>query len=136
MALASLARGGGLQVEPWVERVRDFALHGYVSQRGTVTLGAPTLQECDATGAWQRTTRLDPAGTLLSEGDREALVRSATMTADALSAADYFGPFGVDAFSYERDAVICFNARSEINARYSMGWAIGMGDHRPDRDED
>jgi hypothetical protein len=26
------------------------------------------------------------------------------------------------------------DARCEINARYSMGWAIGMGEMRPDLD--
>src|SRR5262249_37221644 len=29
---ASLAAGGGLQVEPWVERAGDFALHGHLSR--------------------------------------------------------------------------------------------------------
>ena len=27
------------------------------------------------------------------------------------------------------------NPRSEINARYSMGWGVGMGDCRPDLDD-
>jgi hypothetical protein len=38
-----------------------------------------------------------------------------------LHAAGYFGPFGVDAFIYEGG----FQPRSEINARFSMGFPVG-----------
>ena len=45
----------------------------------------------------------------------------------------YFGPFGIDGFRYrDTDGHLRFNPRSEINARYSMGWAVGMRDKRPD----
>ena len=35
-----------------------------------------------------------------------------------------------------RSGALAFNARCEINARYSMGWAIGMGGIRPDLEID
>ena len=44
---ASLAAGEGLQVEPWVERAGDFALHGHLAAAGALTLGEPTAQRCD-----------------------------------------------------------------------------------------
>jgi hypothetical protein len=46
----------------------------------------------------------------------------------ALFAAAYFGPFGVDGFVYrDHDGGLRLQPRSEINARYSMGFAIGFG---------
>jgi phosphoribosylaminoimidazole carboxylase (NCAIR synthetase) len=132
---ASLAAGEGLQVEPWVERAGDFALHGYVSATGEPTLGEPTSQRCDASGAWIASERAGEGA--LSTRERAALTIAAAEAAEALAAAGYCGPFGVDAFRF-RDAggALHFNPRCEINARYSMGWALGMGTRRPDLEED
>jgi hypothetical protein len=52
---ASLRAGEGLQVEPWVERMGDFGWHGFLSKNGATTLGEPTRQVCDDTGAWRAT---------------------------------------------------------------------------------
>jgi hypothetical protein len=128
---ASLATGEGLQVEPFVARLADFGLHGHLSARGELALGEPTLQRCDERGAWLSTSRATPSS--LSDEERRVLVATAEQTAEALVRAGYFGPFGIDAFRW-RDAsgAARWNPRCEINARYSMGWAIGMGDRRPD----
>ncbi len=134
---ASLRAGGGLQVEPRVDRCDDFAIHGYLHAGGdgasgvTVVLGEPTRQTCDASGAWGGSARAEPGD--LSPEEREALFTEARRAATALQQAGYFGPFGVDAFRWTDAAEgRRFNARCEINARYSMGWAVGMGDRRPD----
>ncbi len=128
---ASLRSGEGLQVEPFVERLGDFALHGHVSRSGAVVLGEPTRQECDETGAWLGSTR--GAASDLTSGERAALFEQAHLAAAALHEARYFGPFGIDAFRYRGEGgASCWNARGEINARYSMGWRVGMGDRRPD----
>ena len=119
---ASLRSGEGLQVEPWVERVFDCALHGWLDETGEVTLGEPTLQEVDDTGAWQ-SSRLAHDDELTAS-ELERLRNEAQRVAGALSGAGYFGPFGIDAFRYGAND---FQPRSEINARYSMGWAVGMG---------
>jgi hypothetical protein len=128
---ASLAGGEGLQVEPFVDRAGDFAVHGHLASTGALVLGEPTVQRCAPMGAWVGTDRA-PEGAL-SPAERTALLAAAQHTATALAAAGYFGPFGLDAFRY-RDArgELRFNERCEINARYSMGWAVGMGDRRPD----
>jgi hypothetical protein len=143
-ALASLAprrhgrasdlRAGGLQVEPWVDRAGDAAIHGFISASGEITLGEPTVQRLSPSGAWVGSARAAPFD--LSDGELRDLEEAAGETARALYAAGYFGPFGIDAFRY-RDAqgAVHFNPRCEINARYSMGWATGMGDRRPDLDE-
>ena len=127
--------GAGLQVEPWVEIEREHGLHGFLSRAGALTLGEATTQTLDEAGAWIATERA-PRGAL-EPAERDALFASAEAAARALQLAGYFGPFGVDAFRW-RDArgERCFQPRSEINARYSMGWAIGMGDRRPDLDDD
>lgn len=127
---ASLAGGDGLQTEPWVERCADFALHGYLARDGALSLGEPTVVSVDERGAWL-STRMAGEGDLGSD-ERLALLAEATKTAAALRRAGYFGPFGIDAFSFQGDDNVRFNARSEINARYSMGWAVGMGAVRPD----
>lgn len=128
---ASLRSGEGLQVEPFVERLGDFALHGHVGRSGEAVLGEPTRQECDETGAWLGSTRATASD--LASGERAALFEQAHLAAAALHEARYFGPFGIDAFRYRGEGgASCWNARGEINARYSMGWRVGMGDRRPD----
>jgi hypothetical protein len=130
---ASLAPGEGLQVEPWVERAGDFAIHGHLSAAGELVLGEPTSQVTDERGVWISTART--AEGEMDPGERDALLAAARETAEALHVAGYFGPFGVDAFRY-RDAAggIRWNPRCEVNARYSMGWQIGMSTRRPDLD--
>ena len=131
---ASLRAGDGLQVEPLVDRTEDFALHGFASRAGVVVLGAPTRQECDAAGVWKSSTRAGE-GDLTAE-EKNALVGAAMEAGLALTNAGYFGPFGVDAFRWKaRSGETRFNPRCEINARYSMGWAVGMGTLRPDLNE-
>ena len=47
---------------------------------------------------------------------------------EALAGAGYFGPFGIDAYRYrDRAGALRLQPRSEINARYSMGFAVGLG---------
>lgn len=127
----AIDRDGGVQVEPLVERTDDLAIHGFVDARGHATIGEPTRQRCDDRGAWiasERAARSD-----LANDEATALAIEARRVARALTEAGYFGPFGVDAFRYRHaDGTIALRSRSEINARYSMGWAIGMGDERPD----
>lgn len=122
---ASLRTGDGLQVEPWVERQLDCALHGWLEEDGRCTWGQLTVQEIDAFGAWQSTV-VAPQGTL-SEAEHALMLSEAQRSARALHAAGYFGPFGIDAFRWRAaNGELHFQPRSEINARYSMGWAIGM----------
>jgi hypothetical protein len=121
---ASLRTGDGLQVEPWVTRELDCALHGWVDEDGRCTLGRTTVQVVDETGAWQSTLLAKPGD--LTPTEESSLRTAAERTGAALHAAGYFGPFGLDAFRW-RDAggAVHFQPRSELNARYSMGWALG-----------
>lgn len=131
---ASLRDFGGLMMEPFVTRAGDFGAHGYLSRAGVITLGEPTRQRCDDRGAWISSERAAPGD--LSAEERRALMDEARRAGGALYEAGYYGPFGVDAFRYEDGAGgRAFNPRCEINARLSMGWAVGMGSTRPDREE-
>ena len=122
---ASVREHGGLQAEPLVARNGDFAIHAHLAADGTLTLGDPTLQVCDDNGAWLSTAVA--AKDDLARDERDALIEGARDVARALHDAAYFGPFGVDAYRWSDAAgVRRFNRRSEINARYSMGWGIGM----------
>jgi hypothetical protein len=83
-------------------------------------------QQCDARGAWLATCPFAPSN---EHEQRIALVmhEQAELVAAALARAGYFGPFGVDAFSYRApDGTRAIQPRSEINARYGMGYAVGM----------
>ena len=122
----------GVQVEPWVSRLGDFALHGHLSRGGTLVIGAPCLQVTTARGRWSE-SRLASESDLTSN-ERAALVRETERAAEALLTAGYFGPFNVDAFRYQDGTSPAFNPRCEVNARYTMGWAVGMNGRRPDRD--
>ena len=125
--LSASLRDDGLQVEPWVDRGLDVAIHGHLEENGAFTLGRPTIQRCDDHGAWLGSEAIAPG--ILRDDERRRLFSEAERAGEALAAAGYFGPFGIDAFRYDGGR---FNPRSEINARYSMGWALGMPD-RPDR---
>lgn len=125
---ASFREGDGVQVEPLVSRELDCGLHGWLAEDGRCTFGQPTLQRLDATGAWQSTELAPP----LTDAELASLTHEAGRTAAALHAEGYFGPFGLDAFRWRApDGRLHFQPRSEVNARYSMGWAVGMGDFRP-----
>jgi hypothetical protein len=128
---ASFSVGEGVELVPWVERTLDFGQHGYLARDGKLTLGELTIQECDEQGAWLRTRRAAPDEVAIDERDR--IRAMAERVASSLLAEGYFGPFGIDGFRFrDTDGVLRLHSCCDVNARYSMGWATGMGDNRPD----
>jgi hypothetical protein len=124
-AKRSFGRGEGLQVEPWCERTHDFALHGYVFRSGRVLLGEPLVQHTDAQGSWLATRPLVEGE--LSDVEQAALRDGAEAAGRALVRAGYFGPYGSDGFRYlGAGGAAAFQPRSEINARFSMGYPRGL----------
>ena len=114
---AGLAEG----IEPDVAIVDEFAIHGLLSPDGSLRLGPVVKQRCDARGAWLSSERI-PA-----EHAPIELPREAERVAAALHAAGYFGPFGIDAYTYRVRArrdheAIALQPRGEINARFTMGF--------------
>lgn len=124
------AAEGGLLIEPWMDRTLDCGLHGFIHPDGSLVEGEPCISEVNDGGVWLASRRAAPSD--LSAAERDALRTSLCEAAGVLRELGWFGPFGVDGFRYRHDAGTRFNPRCEINARYSMGWAVGMGDRRPD----
>jgi len=120
-----LEYGRGLMVEPFVAVVEEFALHGWLGPDGACLTGEVTGLRTDELGAWVRSEpRAD-----LHEAEREQLQAAHALAAKALTQAGYHGPFSIDAYRYrERSGHLRFQALSELNARYSMGFFAGLGE--------
>jgi hypothetical protein len=124
-------RDGGVQIEPNLVLITEYAIHGWIEPNGKTTVGEMVTQKCDRHGQWLSTERVAAGGDGCNDTERarrSALVGEAHRVAAALTVAGYFGPFGIDAFTYDDGhGGIGWQPRSEINARYTMGFAIGMG---------
>jgi hypothetical protein len=117
---------GGAQIEPNVPIDCEYAQHAAIERDGALHAGALTRQEVDRSGAWLASARVGDGE--VSEALRAAVFEQLQLAAHALRSAGYFGPFGVDAFTWRAEGgEPQIRARSEINARYSMGFAVGMG---------
>jgi hypothetical protein len=130
---------GGVQIEPNVAIAAEFAVHGLVEPSGALTLGPVVQQRCDSRGAWISSERI------AAEAAPPGLAAEAVRVAAALSSARYFGPFGVDAYTYlvrrgpgeaksgSEPTTLLQQLRSEINARYTMGFAVPLNRAPPPR---
>jgi hypothetical protein len=116
----SFALGEGLQVEPWLDRLLDCSRHGYLSRTGALTIGPTRAPRCDEHG---RFLGVGTGAAAVTEPEAELLASELQRTAAALTAAGYFGPFGIDGFRYRLpDGSEALNPRCEINARFTMGF--------------
>ncbi len=118
---------GGFLAEPEITLTGELSLHGLVDEAGLL-LGGPCELLCDRFGAPQEIRRVT-LGTAPS-AVLEALRDAGAALAEELSAAGYFGPFGLDARMFE-----CAQGRGvtligDVNARFTMGWSIGLGEAR------
>ena len=105
----------------------EVSLHGFIWRDRRYELGRPCVQEVSNRGVF-RAIRLTRTAELLP-AEELRLVDAAEQTAAALSAAGYFGPFGIDGYRYSIDGQVAFCALSEINSRYSMGFVTGFPQH-------
>jgi hypothetical protein len=117
----------GLVVEPLVTPVLEVSLHGFIWRDRRHELGRVCVQEVSDRGVF-RAIRLAQPGELTS-AEEDALRRRGAKVANALAAAGYFGPFGIDAYRYTLNGVCGFCELGEINARYSMGFVTGFPVH-------
>jgi hypothetical protein len=120
-------QGDGLIVEPLVTPTLELSLHGFLWPGGQRELGHVCVQEVSARGVFRGVRRALPAE--LEESERRALFAEGERVAEALLTARYFGPFGIDAYRYERDGRVGLCALGEINARYTMGFVSGFTRH-------
>jgi hypothetical protein len=130
--LSDSLRLGGFVAEPWLELVREVGIHGLIDPHGRFVLGRICVQETNEYRAWISTRLARPDD--LSSAQASQLLARAEGVASALIDAGYFGPFGIDAYLFRSGpGTIELNPLSELNARYSMGFAIGRPEFPPDR---
>ena len=121
---ARALRFGPVFVLPRVEIELEVSLHGFLSAEPSepwLRVGQPVTNVVDRKGQWQRASLSGPE---LLVRERQALTGMLERAASALRDEGYFGPFGIDAFRHSGGR---FHPLSEINARYSMAWPVGMG---------
>lgn len=118
---------GGIQIEPWLELLAEYSLHGYVTNTG-VQLGQPCRLTLGAEPKYTQVSRAECGddNQALAPAERARLFQQAELTAAALKASGYTGPFGIDAFAYLYCGQREFNPRSEVNARYTLAYSVGM----------
>jgi len=114
----------GLIVEPLVTPTLELSLHGFVWPAGHFELGRVCVQQVSERGVF-RGLRLALTGEL-DGAESVSLFERAERVAGLLHRAGYFGPFGIDAYRYQLGAERGFCSLGEINARYTMGFAIGF----------
>ncbi|MEM7607413.1 MAG: hypothetical protein AAF411_18835 [Myxococcota bacterium] len=114
-------RRGPLRVEAFVAIDSEYGTPGFIE--GTSAIIGEPVQQWSERGQWFRSE-----AARLSDAERTRLRAAAEAVGRALVEAGYFGPFGVDAFRFGDT----WREVSEINARYTMGWAQGWPGGRPD----
>lgn len=112
-------RFGELLFEPWLERVRDLGCCGRVADDGAVEVAPPHGLDTDEVGIVRG---IEVGDGLLSADHERALSDTTRAVGEALRAAGYRGPYGVDAFVY-RDGAGGERLRPlvEVNARHTFG---------------
>lgn len=121
--------GRGLQVEPWVEVVGEHSLHGWLPREGPagLVLGRPLRQLVDDRGAWLGHEVMDRGD--LAGSELALLVECAAVCGLRLAELGYFGPYNVEGFRWRDErGRPRFRPVSEVHARFSMGWFLGMDD--------
>jgi phosphoribosylaminoimidazole carboxylase (NCAIR synthetase) len=123
--LADSLRLGGMVAEPWLQLERDVCLHGWLAANGQLTLGRVCVQLSDEQRAWCGSRRAEPGE--LEPAQAQTLFATAERVAAALTRADYFGPFGIDAYLWRNArGTLQLNPLGELNARYTMGFRVGF----------
>ena len=130
-------RLGPVTIEPWVEVLQEFTRSGWVTQEGEVLIGPPCFQATTAEGAWTQTVEAQTGAVTAAE---DALLQETVeTTGHTLAAVGFTGAFGIDGYRHRTDGATgslqVLNPLSEINARYTMDWVLGMGGRRPDLED-
>ena len=112
--------GGPIDVSPMVEIVEEFAVHGHVGADGELQAARPVRYAGTARPAGQ-TVSFAPAASDVATALRRAFER----VGEELMAMGYFGPVGIDAFTWRDDhGTVRLRAVSEVNARYTQNFGL------------
>ncbi len=128
-ALPRLAERGGAMLEPWLDRNEDLSTSMVIGATGDLTLLGTTRQCLAPSGLYlgQRGT-VDSKGRVTSGSGRDEALREAGVAIARRAAAEgFWGPCGLDAFSFRIDGDEVFRPVVEFNARFTLGTlAIGL----------
>lgn len=128
--LGRLARQGGAVLEPWLERETDLSAQLRITQAGEIQLlGTLDLRQSRSGSYLGHSGEIDSRGRVFSAHRRDEDVREAAAAiAGRVAAAGFFGPCGVDAFSFrwhdgsgQRESL---RPIVEFNARFTMGTIV------------
>ena len=114
---ASFVKGGAVSVERWLDRLDDYSANFTVSAKGELESFTCHRAFIDRKGIFRG---IDICGDVPSDY-MDMLREAAECSARELHAAGYFGPAGIDAFSFREAGSVRFNPICEINARLTMG---------------
>jgi hypothetical protein len=121
--IADSLRTGGLLVESQQTIFREWSIHGVV-WGGSASFGGKAAFELTLGRPCQLT--LDEYGSVsrieASDGAPSVLPSFAEQAALWLFQVGYFGPFGLDVIEGDHGLVA-----SDLNARFTLGWSIGLG---------
>jgi uncharacterized ferritin-like protein (DUF455 family) len=132
-ALKRLARRGGAILEPWFKRKLDLSAQMHVAPNGDVTLLGTLEQIVAPSGVYLgHRAEIDSRGRVFSGSVYDETLReTAALAAKRAATEGFFGPCGIDAFSFElrdgngtpRDVL---RPIVEFNARFTLG-TISIG---------
>ncbi|AKU90500.1 hypothetical protein [Vulgatibacter incomptus] len=127
-ALARLERRGGAVLEPWLERHVDLSTQLHVAPSGEVEILGTTRQVITPSGVYLGSRgRIEDGEIVVGSGFEQELRGAAVKLGRAAARAGYFGPCGVDAFSFRGpDDAEVLRPIVELNARFTMG-TIALG---------
>jgi len=124
--LSPLELSLGVVLEPDVRITLEVSQHGFVTEDGSLETGVPVVTQVER-GRFVSVRSAQPRE--LEPAEITALRSTLERVAGALHAAGYFGPFGIDAYRYaDAHGRTRWNPCGELNARYTMGYALGMAD--------
>ena len=107
---------GGCYVEPWHDIQNEYSMHFDVNVSGDITFVGCTEQVVDNFGR--------PLGNIVSPHITDKLHRrlsGAKVICRELHNLGYFGPVGIDGYTFQQNDELWLRPCSDINARYSMG---------------
>ena len=110
-------------LEPWLRRRRDLSVQLHLAPDGALTLLGTLTQEVSESGVYRgHRGALDYKARVVSESECEdALLEAAVSIARAAHARGFYGPCGVDAFSFEGPDGVELRPAVEFNARFTTG---------------
>ncbi len=122
---AALA-AGPVEVQPLVDIVDEYSIHGWLDRSGELRCGAPLC--------WRPAEDAPDVGgpPPLSKLEMATICDSARGVGSTLRSMGYFGPFGVDAFRWRRaDGATRLQVGTDINARWTLHFARGAPELLP-----